>query len=200
MLFPFCKAKLLTTVTKIKPRGQKSPTRCHGNSWTVPLTDLWKQPLQQDFTALALRFSKLFMQLMREMQPTLYTQFKSTCWWYKKECWTTGLLHLLQNYQHTLWGVYSWTVNGTVWGVRSAHELWFDPMPVQRADLTSCLVIWYFRNAAGLFVSTRLLQVAVRWEPWAQRAGQAAALGLGSLCWFICHVLCSKRSSCWTAF
>lgn len=77
MLFPFCKAELLTTVTKIKPRGQKSHRHCHG--LTVPLADLWKQSLQQDFTALALRFSKLFMQLMRGMQPTLYTQFKSTC-------------------------------------------------------------------------------------------------------------------------
>lgn len=79
MLFPFCKAELLTTVAKIKPRGQKSYTCCHGNSLTVPLTDLWKQSLQQDFTALAHRFSELFMQLMRGMQPALYTHFKSTC-------------------------------------------------------------------------------------------------------------------------
>lgn len=78
MLFPFCKAKL-TTVTKIKPRGKKPHRHCYGNSLTVPFADLWKQSLQQDFTALALRFSKLFMQLMRGMQPTLHTQFKSTC-------------------------------------------------------------------------------------------------------------------------
>lgn len=79
MLFPFRKAKLLTIVTKIKPRGQKSHRHFHGNSLTVPLADLWKQSLQQDFTALAVQFSKLFMQLMRGMQPTLNTQFKSTC-------------------------------------------------------------------------------------------------------------------------
>lgn len=79
MLFPFCEAKLLTTFTKIKPRGQKSHIRCHSNSLTMPLAELWKQSLQQDFTALALQFSKLFMQLMRGMEPTLYTQFKSTC-------------------------------------------------------------------------------------------------------------------------
>lgn len=154
MLFPFCKAKLLITVTRTKPRGQKSHRHCHGNSLTVPLTDLWKQSLQQDFTALALRFSKLFMQLMRGMQPTLYTQFKSTCWWYKKECWTTGLLHLLQNYQHKPWGIYSWNVNRTVWGIRSVHELCFDPMSVQRADLTTrCLVTWWFRMQLGFLLS-----------------------------------------------
>lgn len=142
-LFPFCKAKLLSTVTKIKPRGQKSHRHCHGNSLTIPLADLWKQSFQQDFTALALWFSKLFMQLMRGTQPTLYTQFKSTCWWYKKECWTTGFLHLLQNYQHKPWGICSWNVNRTVWGIRSVHELCFDPMSVQKADLTTCcLVTW----------------------------------------------------------
>lgn len=177
MLFPFCKAKLFTTITNIKPRGQKSYAHCHGNSLTVPLADLWKQSLQQDFTALALRFSELFMQLMREMQPTLYTQFKSTCWWYKKECWTAGLLHLLQNYQHKLWGIYSWNVNRTVWGIRSVNELWFDPMPIQRADLTtSCLVTWCFRNWTGLFATNRLLHVAIRWEHRVQTAGHAAML------------------------
>lgn len=179
MLFPFCKAKLLTTVTKIKPRGQKSYAHCHGNSLTVPLADLWKQSLQQDFTALALRFSELFMQLMRGMQPTLYTQFKSTCWWYKKECWTTGFLHLLQNYQHELWGIYSWNINRTVWGIRSLNELCFDPMLVQRADLTtSCLVTWYFRNATGPLATNRLLHVAIQGaDSW---AGACAVAGLSS--------------------
>lgn len=53
---------------------------CHRNRSTIPMTFFfWKQSLQQVFTALALQFSKLFMQLMRGMQPTLYTQFKSTC-------------------------------------------------------------------------------------------------------------------------
>lgn len=43
-------------------------------------------------------------------------------------------------------------VNRTVWGTSSVNELWFDPMPAERADLTTrCLVTCYFRSTAGRF-------------------------------------------------